>query len=133
MGFSLFNMILMIIKLKLKKLDLMKLKIMTLSLMLFSTEVFAEVSYIKLANIKLVDEGAYPKGSEIQSNVEDLIEEKKFKEISRKAQQLLKSEEYNFDGKFKHTSYLDSFLGIVNKHRVTSPNYFKDNIAAAQQ
>ena len=101
----------------------MKLKNLSFILLTFcSTQIFAEVSYTKLANIKLVDESIYPTGYDIQSEVEDLIREKKFKEISNKAQQLLNSEEYNFDGKFKHTSYLDSFLGIVNKHRVTSPN-----------
>lgn len=112
----------------------MKLKNLSFILLTFcSTQIFAEVSYTKLANIKLVDESIYPTGYDIQSEVEDLIRERKFKEISNKAQQLLNSEEYNFDGKFKHTSYLDSFLGIVNKHRVTSPNYYKENIAIAQK
>ncbi|WP_032881139.1 hypothetical protein [Acinetobacter sp. WC-323] len=112
----------------------MKLKNLSLILLIFcSTQTFAQVAYTKLAHIKLVDQGTYPKKNETLSDVEDLIEEKKFQEISKKAQQLLNSEEYNYDGKFKHTSYLDYFLGIVNKYKVTSPNYFKDNIVIARQ
>ncbi|MCL6241767.1 hypothetical protein [Acinetobacter amyesii] len=112
----------------------MKLKNITLILLtLCSSNIFAEVSFTKLTNIKLVDENAYRTNSEVQSDIEDLIQAKKFKEISTNANQLLNSEEYNFDGKFKHTSYLDSFLRIVNKHRVTSSNYYKENIAQGQK
>ena len=112
----------------------MKLKnISFILLTFFSTEAFADVSYAKLAKIKLAEKSKFETNVEVQSNMMDMIEQSRFKDISSRAQTLLKSEEYNIDGKFKHTSYLDNFLRIVNKHRVVSSNYYSDNIKKAQE
>lgn len=134
MGFYLLNINSLIIKFKLEKFSPMKLKhISFILLAFFSAEVFADVSYRKLAKIKLAEPSEIEKNEEVQSNMMDMIEDGKFKDISNKAQTLLKSEEYDIDGKFKHTSYLDNFIGIVNRHRVVSSNYYSDNIKKAQE
>lgn len=100
---------------------------------LFSINTYADVSYSKLSKKQFAVESNFETNAEIQSKMIDMIEQKRFKEISDKAKYLLNSEEYNIDGKFKHTALLDTLLYIVNRSRVTSNNYFIENISVGQE
>lgn len=97
-----------------------------------STIATAQTTYTGLNKIKILDENSFKNKTEYEKEMSDLIDQKKFKQITLTAEKLLKENKLNYDGRTMHTMFMDTYLHVAKIPRVTSVNYFIDNINEAE-
>lgn len=100
---------------------------------LCASNVSAENLYKKISKMSIVPQSEFKSETEIRQDLEELIENKQFSQITALVQDALKKENLYDDGKMYHTIYVEALAYNNHSPGVKAQNFYEKKLKLAEE